>query len=107
MTTLKFYYYYPNLWELAQSLTYKGLTVPIGFISDLASIPRPFRVFWAPYGRYIRASIIHDYLWAHPDYSKQDANDIFLEVMIEDNVSFVTRNIFYFAVNVYAWLSRQ
>ena len=39
------------------------LTVPRGTLTDLATVPRPFRLFVGRVGPHLEASIIHDYLY--------------------------------------------
>src|SRR5262245_55189884 len=43
--------------------TFQAVTVPVGFVTDFASIPR---IFWSalpPDGRYTYPAIVHDYLY--------------------------------------------
>ncbi|MEO5842937.1 MAG: DUF1353 domain-containing protein [Acidimicrobiales bacterium] len=53
--------------ELVEPVSYAGnaqtFTVPAGFRTDLASVPRAFVWLLPRYGRYTRAAILHDYLW--------------------------------------------
>lgn len=37
-------------------------SVPLGFITDLASVPRVLWALLPPHGRYAKAAILHDYL---------------------------------------------
>lgn len=39
------------------------ITVPAGFVTDYASIPRPLWLVIPPRGKYNRAAIIHDFLY--------------------------------------------
>lgn len=56
-------------WELDEDFKYvtdigsggDTLTVPAGFITDLASIPRVFWNIYPPFGQYTEAAVIHDY----------------------------------------------
>lgn len=56
-------------WELLKE--YKSangdVTVPIGFISDGASIPIFLKKYFSSTGRYFGAAIIHDYILASAD----------------------------------------
>ena len=80
------------------------ISVPKGFVSDLASVPRMFWSLFPPFGKYTQASIIHDYL-----YSKQNdtginkilADKIFLFVMKECGVGTIKRNLMYQAVKMF------
>jgi hypothetical protein len=67
----------------AQQGAYKAVTVPVGFVTDFASIPR---VFWSalrPDGDYGYAAIIHDYLYWEQSVPKNTADDI-LRFAMED-----------------------
>ena len=58
-------------WELCEPMVYRlvdaegsaHVTVPPGFRTDFASVPRPFWFWIAPWGRHGRAAIIHDFLY--------------------------------------------
>lgn len=39
------------------------ITVPMGFVTDLASIPRGLWNLFPPHGRYDYAAVVHDYLY--------------------------------------------
>lgn len=70
------------------------LVVPRGFVTNYASIPRMFRIFLLPYGRHSGASIVHDWLYSKRcdlNISRQEADDIFLEILTEENVNFFVR----------------
>jgi hypothetical protein len=40
----------------------KTFTVPIGFVTDFATVPRALRWLILPYGAYTRAAVLHDWL---------------------------------------------
>jgi hypothetical protein len=74
--------------------------VPIGFVSDLASIPRVFWSLLRPDGEYSYPAIIHDYLYWMQDRSR-DACDLILKFGMEDfKISPVTVTTIYQAVRV-------
>ena len=60
-----------RVWRLEEPLRYEvgaegsGLvvTVPAGFVTDGASIPRFMQAVLPPFGKWSRAAILHDYLW--------------------------------------------
>lgn len=61
-------YYYlrePIFWqpEPDHAESYQPVRVPKGFVTDLASIPRPFWSVLSPTAAYAYAAIIHDYLY--------------------------------------------
>lgn len=59
-----------SLWALRDDLTYQTggdatelVTVPAGFVTDLASVPRVVWSFYPPDGPWVKAAIIHDFLY--------------------------------------------
>jgi len=88
--------------KLVSPLVYDDITVPAGFESDGASIPR---LFWwligGPFsGKYRDAAVLHDYLCKHPDYTRKQADDIFLEAMAELGVALWRRDLMWRAVSL-------
>src|SRR5262249_26219157 len=62
---------------------YRSVNVPIGFVTDFASIPRIFWSLLRPDGRYTHPAIVHDYLYWTQTTSREDADEIF-RIMMED-----------------------
>lgn len=96
-------YTFKTLAELVY-ITEKGVihTVPIGFETDGASIPK---IFWSwigsPFtGLYRRAALIHDFLYATQTTKRLYADRVFLEAMKHLRVSWWKRNIMYRAVRL-------
>lgn len=57
----------PTTWRLTSPLIWTGtegdtFTVPIGFITDFATVPRFLHWLVLPYGAYTRAAVLHDWL---------------------------------------------
>ena len=74
-------------WELLKEYVShnKSTTVPIGFISDGATIPFFLRGHFSPTGKYFGAAIVHDYyIDIHDDWKK--ANKEFEKEMEALNV---------------------
>lgn len=77
-------------WQLQEELLYDSeeygglLTVPAGFKSDLASVPRFFWRMFPPDGDYTYAAILHDYhcIKKFPDIDSKKAARIFREAML-------------------------
>src|SRR5262245_10592244 len=61
----------------------KSVNVPIGFVTDFASIPRIFWSVLPPDGKYTHPAIVHDYLYWTQTGSRKDADEIF-KIMMED-----------------------
>jgi hypothetical protein len=93
-------------WVLMRPLTYdvpaagQSGVVPLGFVTDFASIPRGLWTALPPYERYGPAAIVHDYLyWAQP-CTREEADMVLLEAMRESKVPLATRETIYRAVRV-------
>ena len=67
--------------------TLPHVTVPKGFVTDLASIPRPFWSLLRPDGNYVYAAIIHDFLYWTQTTSKAAADTVLKIVMQDFDVS--------------------
>ena|GEM_PF-719504 len=97
-----------SLWALQRPMSYyagenrdEEIVVPAGFVTDLASIPRLVWSFYPPDGPWVKAAIIHDFLYdtqgdgrwnsttgvsrAEP-YSRAESDGILLEGMAERSV---------------------
>jgi hypothetical protein len=74
------------------------LTVPKGFVTDFASIPRPFWLLLPPTGTYSRAAVIHDWLYWVQLCTREQSDKLLLIAMEESDVSPATRATVYTAV---------
>jgi Protein of unknown function (DUF1353) len=110
-----------SLWGVQHELTYEAgdahdqITVPKGFVTDLASIPRPLWSVYPPDGPWVKAAVIHDFLYftqgdgiwfkhggvarAKP-YERREADDIFREAMVDRGIGGVDRSAIWAAVRV-------
>lgn len=61
--------------------TIETIVVPKGFITDLASIPRPLWIWFPPHDEYAKAAIIHDYMYDNGIGSKAEADYVFYEAL--------------------------
>jgi hypothetical protein len=84
--------------EPSQKDKYDPVEVPIGFVTDFASIPRLFWSALRPDGEYTYPAIIHDYLYWTQTRRREVADEIFKVVMEEFGIAAITRNSIYFAV---------
>lgn len=74
------------------------VSVPKGFTTDFASIPR---IFWAVLprdGRYAYPAVIHDYLYWIQDRPRAEADDVFRVSMEEFGLDWATINAVYWGV---------
>lgn len=77
---------------------YKPVTVPVGFVTDLASIPRPFWSMLRPDGEYVYPAIVHDYLYWMQDRPRETADRILKLGMQDFGVERGTVAVIYRAV---------
>lgn len=91
----------PNLrFQLLKSFSYKDVTVPKGYKTNGADVPRIFWSFFPPYrSDYLPAVIVHDYLCDIGEYKKAD--DYFESIMIELNIGKVTVFVMVGSVRIY------
>ena len=99
----------PTTWRPAQSpsqSSFAEVTVPKGFITDFASIPRVFWSLLRPDGEYAHAAVIHDYLYWNQARSRVEADSIFKYAMEDLGVDASVVDTLYNAVQVFgsrAW----
>lgn len=74
-----------------------------GFVSDLASIPKFLWSLLSPLENTGIPSLVHDFLYSseNKDFTRAEADKIFLEEMKKYGVSFLKRNIIYLAVRCF------
>ncbi|MFC9897849.1 DUF1353 domain-containing protein [Nocardia sp. NPDC127579] len=93
-----------KFWKLAESVVYQGetqeFTVPAGFRTDFASVPRALVWLIPRYGAYTRAAILHDYLLHSDEVSTADADGIFRRALREFGVTKPRRWMMWAAVRV-------
>lgn len=74
------------------------ITVPPGFVTDFASVPRGVWNMFPPWASYGWAAVIHDWLYKSQTTTKAVADLIFLEAMEMLGVPLTTRQILYHTV---------
>tara|TARA_B100001750_G_C14984461_1_gene339378 strand:- start:96 stop:500 length:405 start_codon:yes stop_codon:yes gene_type:complete len=95
--------------ELVSKFTYTykdGLCieVPIGFVSNFASVPQCLQGIIQPFGDHEKAAVVHDYLYSTECtifMTRKKADVIFLHMMKELGVSYVKRTFMYRAVRLF------
>jgi hypothetical protein len=81
------------------------IDVPAGFITDFASVPRPFWWIIPRWGSYGNAAVVHDYLYQTGTKSRKYADEIFLEAMKVSGTSWICRHIMFLAVRIFGGLA--
>jgi len=83
--------------EVAQDI----ITVPSGFETDFASVPRVPVAYWLTAGIARQASVVHDYLYSTGKEKRCTADNIFLEAMQVCGISYWRRYSMYWAVRAF------
>lgn len=81
------------------------IEVPVGFMTDFATVPRLFWSLLPKWGRYGNASVIHDWLYWEQSRPRAQADRIFLEGMVVLQVGLLTRYAMFYAVQWFGWLA--
>ncbi len=102
------------LYCLERAWTYGRFTVPKGFHTDGASIPR---IFWTMIGgparsAFMEAAVLHDWLYVkdsnpeygHPEVDRKEADDIFYGLLKKNRVHPVRSWLMWLAVRSFGWL---
>ena len=80
------------------------IRVPKSFITDGASVPKSLQWLYNPFGKYIKAAVIHDYLYScynNTGINRTLADKIFRHIMKETGVDKRTCRRFYNAVKYF------
>lgn len=93
----------PFEYHVGHYLSQDIIQVPSGFVTDFASVPRIFWNIIPPYGKYTKASIIHDYLYETGLRSRKTSDRIFLEGMLALRVPKIKAMVMYRAVRWFGW----
>lgn len=93
------------LWQLLDMFMYDSvvgglITVPEGFITDFASVPRIPLVYDSLGNIAQRAAVIHDYLYATKSLPRDIADKVLLEAMEVSGISWLRRKMIYMGVRV-------
>lgn len=78
-------------------------SIPAGFETDLASVPRLLWSLLPPHGRYAKAAILHDWLLTQaPAISRPQADELFYQAMLILGVPTWQAKLMYYAVRTYS-----
>jgi hypothetical protein len=91
-------------WIVRQPLRYRigvsseQIIVPVGFVTDFASIPPALQSIIRQNGPYILPAVVHDYLYWVQGCTRPQSDQIFLLAMIENKVGAIHRTAIHGAV---------
>ena len=99
-------------WRVEREFTYyigeensnEFVTVPKGFETDFASVPRLFWSILPPDGTYTQAAVLHDFLYSVQLYTRKRSDEIFLEAMAVLRVWVVRRLIMFSQVRLWGFI---
>ena len=92
------------LLDYIYSINGYDITVFKGFVTDGASVPHSLQWLYNPYGKYINAAVVHDYLYSmynNTGINRTLADKIFRHIMKETGVDSRTVRRFYNAVKYF------
>lgn len=105
-------------WRLVKLFTYhlgskyskKYIRVPASFITDFASSPFFLWSWLPPFGKYTKATVLHDYLYRVKSRTRKQADLIFYEAMLVAGTPTWKARLMYYGVRFFgfpAWHGRS
>jgi hypothetical protein len=93
-------------WRLTAPLVYESdlagtITVPAGFVTDFASVPRVPVAFWLTGDTAHDAAVVHDYLYSTGELPREKADAVLLEAMAVTGIPAWRRYPMYWAVRAF------
>lgn len=79
------------------------ITVPAGFVTDFASVPRLPGAYWIAGGKASKAAVIHDYLYRNKICTRKQADDVFYEAMKVSGQAWWRRSLMWAGVRLFGW----
>lgn len=97
-------------WYLVEPAVVHGVTIPAGFLTDLASIPR-FAAPWIDRAAWpwIEPGVLHDWRYASQGLDRRSADDEMLEVCADLDAPLAASCAMWLAVRIFgrrAWRNR-
>ena len=90
-------------YHVGDAKSQEKIEVPIGFLTDLGSVPRLFWNIIPPIGKPLRAYVLHDFLYATQIYTRSKSDEILMEAMGVAGVSFFERWAIFLGVRSDGW----
>jgi len=85
---------------------YLRISVPTGFLTDYASVPRLFWRIW-PHDECAEAAVIHDWLYSQPEVDRRFADAVLHLALVLTGKPWLMRWCFYLAVRCGGRWARQ
>lgn len=90
-------------YDIGEEGSGNAIDVPIGFMTDFASVPRILWTILPTWGKYGNAAAIHDYCYWDQSLSRKESDRIFREAMEVLGVSTLTITLMYYAVKLFGY----
>lgn len=95
-------------WMLLGDLVYQSdilgeIVVPLGFVTDFASVPRLPGAYWIAGGKATKEAVVHDYLYRNRIGTRAQADGVFLEAMKLNGQTWWRRRAMWAAVRLFGW----
>jgi hypothetical protein len=90
-----------RLWRVEEPFVTPYVTVPPGFYSDGASIPRFFWSMTDPAGELFEAALAHDFMYSRAIKTKADADKTFKMIALDFGVKPWKANLAYLFVKLF------
>lgn len=84
--------------------SWEKIVVPAGFVSNGTSVPRILWSIFPPHDYYVKAAILHDYLYNKGIGTRKEADLVFYEALGVLGMPKLLRKGFYYAVR---WFGRR
>ena len=102
-----------NRWSVYKKFTYhvdkypskEVITIPKGFETDFASVPRIFWLFISPIDKHAKAAVVHDYCYVYAPYDRKRCDEIFLEAIKVLGVPKWKQHCLYYGVRIFSGLA--
>jgi len=97
-------------WKVLEEFDWYGITVPVGFITDFASIPTLLRSFINPVGRIRPAALVHDYIYSKTGIlhdrtlTRKECDKEFLKIMKVVKMNWFKSRLAYRGVRIGGWV---
>lgn len=98
-----------DTWVLVSPLVYQSdvagqtFTVPTGFVTNFASVPRWPVIYWLTGDTSSEAAAVHDYLYTCHPVDRKMADDVLREASEVTGVATWRRNLMWAGVRVFGW----
>lgn len=95
-----------GIWTLLEPLRYysdllkRDITVPQGFQTDFASVPRLLGIYDLEGGKCNKAAVVHDWLYSTQCVDRATADAVLREAILASGYSAFTAGVFYAAVRI-------